>query len=62
MCPPGFQTQLYKTTLCSTGGGPVSGVQLSLGSARVAYAFGLWSGLSGVVTVLFGYGQKNIYI
>ena len=33
-CPPGFRTQLHVTTSLSTGGGPVSYVQLSGGVSR----------------------------
>ena len=34
-CPPGFRTQLHVTTSLSTGGGPVSYVQLSEGGFQV---------------------------
>ena len=44
------------TTSLSTGGGPVSYVQLSEGAFQVVYPLGLWSRLSGVVKVLHGYG------
>ena len=54
--PPGFRTQSHVTTSLSTGGGPVSYVQLSEGGFRVVYPLGLWSRFSGVVQVLFGYG------
>ena len=33
-CAPGFRTQLHVTTSLSTGGGPVSHVQLSEGVSR----------------------------
>ena len=55
-CPPGFRTQLHVTTSLSTGGGPVSYVQLSEGGFQVVYPLGLWSRFSGVVKVLYGYG------
>ena len=55
-CPPGFRTQLHVTTSLSTGGGPVSCVQLSEGGFQVVYRLGLWSRSSGVVKVLQGYG------
>ena len=55
-CPPGFRTQLHEATSLSTGGGPVSCVQLSEGGFRVVYPLGLWSRSSGVVKVLCGYG------
>ena len=48
--------QLDVTTSLSTGGGPVSCVQLSEGSFQVVYPFGLWPRFSGVVKVLCGYG------
>ena len=54
--PPGFQTQLHVTTSLSTGGGPVSYVQLSEGGFQVVYPLGLWSRFSGVVKIRFGYG------
>ena len=54
--PPGFRTQLHVTTSLSTGGGPVSCVQLSEGGFQVVYPLGLWSRSSGVVKVLDGYG------
>ena len=41
--PPGFRTELHVTTLLSTGGGPVSYVQLSPGGFQVDYPLGLWS-------------------
>ena len=44
------------TTSLSTGGGPVSYVQLSEGGFQVVYPLGLWSRFSGVVKVLHGYG------
>ena len=44
------------TTSLSTGGGPVSYVQLSEGGFQVVYPLGLWSRFSGVVKVLYGYG------
>ena len=52
-CPPGFPTQLHVTTTLSTGGGPVSSVQLSEGGFQVVYPLGLWSQSSGVVKVFF---------
>ena len=52
--PP--HTQLHVTTSLSTGGGPVSSVQLSEGGFQVVYPLGLWSRFSGVVKVLYGYG------
>ena len=55
-CPPGFRTQLHVTALLSTGGGPVSCRKLSEGGFQVVYPLGLWSRLSGVVKVLYGYG------
>ena len=57
-CPPGFQTLLHVTTSLSTGGGPVSCVQLSEGGFQVDgfYHLGLWSRSSGDVKVLYGYG------
>ena len=55
-CPPGFRTQLHVTTSLSTGGGPVSYVQLSEGGFQVVHPLGLWSRFSGVVKVRFGYG------
>ena len=55
-CPPGFRTQLHVTTSLSTGGGPVSCVQLPEGGFQVVYPLGLWSGSSGVVKVLHGNG------
>ena len=55
-CPPGFRIQLHLTTSLSTGGGPVSYVQLSEGGFQVVYPLGLWSRFSGVVKVLYGYG------
>ena len=54
--PPWVSTQLHVTTSLSTGGGPVSCVQLSEGGFRVVYPLGLWSRSSGVVKVLYGYG------
>ena len=54
-CPP-FRTQLHVTTSLSTGGGPVSYVQLSEGGFQVVYPPGLWSRSSGDVKVLYGYG------
>ena len=56
VCPPGCRTQLHVTTSLSTGGGPVSYVQMSEGMFQVVYPLGLWSRLSGVVQVLYGYG------
>ena len=54
---PGFGTQqLHVATSLSTGGGPVSCVQLSEGGFQVVYPLGLWSRFSGVVKVLYGYG------
>ena len=50
------------TTSLSTGGGPVSNVQLSEGGFQVVYPLGLWSLFSGVVKVLYGCGQFIIYI
>ena len=38
------------TTSLSTGGGPVSYVQLSEGGFQVVYPLGLWSRFSGVVS------------
>ena len=35
--PPGFRTQLHVTTSLSTGGGPVSRVQLSEGGFQVVW-------------------------
>ena len=55
-CPPGFRTQLHVTTSLSTGGGPVSCVQLSEGGVQVVYHLGVWSRTSGLVQVLYGYG------
>ena len=40
-CAPGFRTQLHVTTSLSTGGGPVSYVQLSEGGFQVFYLLGL---------------------
>ena len=40
-CPPGFRTQSHVTTSLSTGGGPVSYVQLSEGGFQVVYPLGL---------------------
>ena len=40
-CAPGFRTQLHVTTSLSTGGGPVSYVQLSEGGFQVVYPLGL---------------------
>ena len=54
--PPGFRTQLHVTTSLSTGGGPVSFVQLSEGGFQVVYPLSLWPRSSGVVKVLYGYG------
>ena len=47
---------LHVTTSLSTGGGPVSCVQLSEGGFQVVYPLGLWSRSSGVVKVLHGHG------
>ena len=55
-CAPGFRTQSHVTTSLSTGGGPVSCVQLSEGGFQVVYPLGLWSRSSGVVKFLHGYG------
>ena len=55
-CPPGFRTQLHVTTSLSTGGGPVSYVQLSEGGFQAVCPLALWSRFSGVVKVLYGYG------
>ena len=55
-CPPGFRTQLHVNTPLSTGGGPVSCVQLSEGGFQVVYPLGLWSRSAGVFKVLYGYG------
>ena len=41
--PPGFRTQLHVTTSPSTGGGPVSCVQLSERGFQVVYPLDLWS-------------------
>ena len=49
-------SQLQVTTPPSTGGGPVSCVQLSEGGFQVVYPLGLWSRSSGVVKVLYGHG------
>ena len=54
--PHWFRAQLHVTTSLSTGGGPVSYVQLSEGGFQVVYPLGLWSRFSGVVKVLYGYG------
>ena len=54
--PLGFQTQLHVTTSLSTGGGPVSCVQVSQGGFQVVYPLGLSSRSSGRVTVVHGYG------
>ena len=51
-CPPGFRTQLHVTTSLSTGGGPVSCMQLSEGGFLVVYTLGSCSRSSGVVKVL----------
>ena len=51
-----YNTHKTVTTSLSTGGGPVSYVQLSEGGFQVVYPLGLWSRLSGVVKVLYGYG------
>ena len=51
-----FQTQLHMTTSLSTGGGPVTYVQLSDEGFQVVYTLGLWSWFFGVVKVLFGCG------
>ena len=53
---PGVRTQLHVTTSLSTGGGPVSYVQLSEGGFQVVYPLALWSRFSGVVKVRCGYG------
>ena len=50
------------TTSLSTAGRPVSYVQLSEGGFQVLYRLGVWSRFSGVVKVLYGYGEKIIYI
>ena len=55
-CAPGFRTQLHVTTSLSTGGGPVTYVQLSERGFQVVYPLSLWSRFSGVVKVLYGYG------
>ena len=57
-CPPGFRTQLHVTTSLSTGGGPVSYMQLSEGGFQLVYPLGLWSRFSRVqvVKVPYGYG------
>ena len=56
VCPSGFRTPLHMTTSLSTGGGPVSYVQLSEGDFQVVYPLGLWSRCSGVVKVPYAYG------
>ena len=40
----------------------MSCVQLSEGGFQVVYPLGLWSRSSGVVKVLYGYGQQTIFI
>ena len=55
---PGFHTHQKMTTSLSTGGGPVSYMQLSEGDFQEVYPFGLWSWFSGlgVVKDLLGHG------
>ena len=48
--------RLAHATSLSTGGGPVSYVQLSEGGFQVVNPLGLWLRFSGVVKVLYGYG------
>ena len=55
-CAPGFRTQVHVTTSLSTGGGPVSCVQLPKGGVQVVCPLALWSRSPGVVKVRHGYG------
>ena len=57
-CPPGFRTKLHVTTSLSTGGGPVSCVQLSEGGFQVVYPLGLWSRSSAVVKAFMDMANK----
>ena len=55
--PPVFRTQLHVATSLTTGGGPVSYVQLPEGGFQVVYPRDLRSWFSGVVKVQFGCGM-----